>query len=163
VILVNRTPAGKIRINMVNLPIQKNTVKGKIIVSEMGTVTGKSIWLLFFALLFYSGCWKDKKSAQVLSKEQMVNALAKIYICEQKIYKLALGSDSSQEVFTKLKGRVFKEIGTSDSVFRKSYDYYMDRPQDLEQIYSALVDTLNLYEQRGNITPTAPTPRQNPR
>ena len=36
----------------------------------------------------------------------------------------------------------------SDSVFKKSFDYYMDRPKEMELIYTALVDSLSLMEQR---------------
>jgi len=33
-------------------------------------------------------------------------------------------------------------------VFRKSMDYYMDHPMEMELIYTSLVDSLNLREQR---------------
>jgi hypothetical protein len=39
-------------------------------------------------------------------------------------------------------------MNTKDSVFRKSLDYYMARPRTLEHIYTALIDSLNLREQR---------------
>jgi hypothetical protein len=71
-----------------------------------------------------------------------------------------LNLDSAQIVFDKVKGRVFQDAGVTDSTFKKSYDYYMDRPKEFELIYTALVDTLNLYEQRLNIT--RPT-RENPK
>jgi hypothetical protein len=47
-----------------------------------------------------------------------------------------------------MKERVFAEAAVSDSVFRRSLDYYMERPRELERIFSALVDTLQLREQR---------------
>jgi hypothetical protein len=81
-------------------------------------------------------------------------------MAEQKVNKLSLDTDSAQIVFEKIKGRVFTDTGIPDSVFKKSYDYYVDRPKELELIYTSLVDTLNLYEQRLNVTrPTGETPK----
>lgn len=121
----------------------------------------KMLWLLAISLFALAGCKKkDEKSADILSHAQMVKALAQIYIAEQKVNNIGLNLDSAQIVFDKVKGRVFQDAGVSDSTFKKSYDYYMDRPKEFELIYTALVDTLNLYEQRLNIT--RPT-RENPK
>ena len=49
--------------------------------------------------------------------------------------------------------KVFAESGVTDSVFKKSFDYYMERPAEMEQIYTALVDTLQLKEQRAPLHP----------
>jgi hypothetical protein len=46
---------------------------------------------------------------------------------------------------------MFAKLGVSDSVFKRSFDYYMDRPREMEQIYAALVDSLSLKEQRLDI------------
>jgi hypothetical protein len=121
----------------------------------------KTFWLLAISLFVLAGCKKkDEKSADILSHAQMVKALAQIYIAEQKVNNIGLNLDSAQIVFDKVKGRVFQDAGVTDSTFKKSYDYYMDRPKEFELIYTALVDTLNLYEQRLNIT--RPT-RENPK
>ena len=78
----------------------------------------------------------------------MVKVLAEIYITEQKVSELSLGLDSSALVFDMLDDKVFESIGTTDSVFRKSVNYYIDHPKDMERIYSILVDSLQLREQR---------------
>jgi hypothetical protein len=89
-----------------------------------------------------------------MSKEQMVKALTEIYIAEQKINRLGLAKDSADRQFERFKELIFdKRIGVSDSVFRKSFDYYLDRPKDIELIYTALVDSLSLMEQRLDFSP----------
>jgi len=85
----------------------------------------------------------------------MVKTLTDVYIGEQKVNQLSLTSDSSKIVFDKIKGRIFEKAGVPDSVFKKSLDYYIDRPLELEKIYTALVDSLNLREQRLNISSRA--------
>ena len=47
-----------------------------------------------------------------------------------------------------MENKVFEKAAISDSLFRKSFDYYMERPREMELIYTALVDSLQLKEQR---------------
>jgi hypothetical protein len=39
-------------------------------------------------------------------------------------------------------------VGIPDSVFIESYNYYAAHPVELEKIYSVVVDSLNLREQK---------------
>jgi|SRR5690606_13148596 hypothetical protein len=93
------------------------------------------------------GCG-DNKPKDILTPNEMVQVMEEIYITEEKINRLALNRDSARQVFSIMKERVFAEAAVSDSVFRRSLDYYMERPRELERIFSALVDTLQLREQR---------------
>lgn len=80
--------------------------------------------------------------------------MSELYIEEQKIGTLGITRDSLRTVFGAMEGEIFDRISTdihthvNDSVFKKSLDYYMGHPQTLEMIYTALIDTLNLHEQR---------------
>ena len=78
----------------------------------------------------------------------MVKALTEIYLAEQKINRLGLPRDSAEGEFERFKKRVFEKIEVQDSVFKRSFNYYMDRPRDMEFIFTALVDSLSLMEQR---------------
>lgn len=101
----------------------------------------------FFAL---SSCEKTApaKPDYILSQEQMVKTLAEVYIAEQKVSRLQLNADSAAVVFGSLEKKVFSNLNVHDSVFRASLDYYMDHPKEMERIYGALVDSLQLREQR---------------
>lgn len=90
----------------------------------------------------------DRRPPHVLSKPEMVKIMEKIYITEEKVNQLALSRDSAKQVFSVISQKVFEEAGVRDSVFKKSFDYYMERPKEMELIYTALVDTLQLREQR---------------
>jgi hypothetical protein len=100
---------------------------------------------MFIILL---SCGNDNEAKPVLSHDEMVGALAEIYIAEQKVNRLGIPRDSAEREFARFKTTIFKKVGTSDSVFKRSFDYYMDRPKEMEQIYTALVDSLSLLEQR---------------
>lgn len=105
----------------------------------------------FFMLLVFFSCQKNAQSKGVLSPEEMVNVLSEIYITEEKVNRLGLTHDSSVKVYDYFRGKVFEKMGTTDSTFKRSMDYYMGRPQEIEKIYATLIDSLNLREQRLSI------------
>lgn len=90
----------------------------------------------------------EKSPEGVLSKQEMVQIMEELYIAEEKINHLALSRDSARKVFSVLKAEVFESAAIQDTVFKKSFDYYMERPKEMELIYTALVDSLQLREQR---------------
>ena len=95
------------------------------------------------------GCQSSpEKPADILGKEAMVQALADVYISEEKVSRLGLSADSGLVVGAILRSKALQQSGISDSAFVKSFDYYMDHPREMEEIYSILVDTLQLREQR---------------
>ena len=94
---------------------------------------------------------KERVPPGILKRGEMVKVLTEIYVTEEKVNRLALGSDSSAIVFEKLKEQVFQKMGTEDSILKQSMKYYNDHPKAMELIYTALVDSLNLREQRESV------------
>lgn len=84
----------------------------------------------------------------------MVEALAEVYIAEQKVQRLTLNVDTASLIFGSMEKKVFENLNVPDSVFRASFDYYMDHPKEMEMIYAVLIDSLQLREQR--VTREAP-------
>ncbi len=105
------------------------------------------------ALLLSCG---EKRPEQILSKPEMVRIMEEIYIAEEKVNQLVLSRDSATEVFSVIGQKVFDNASVTDSVFKKSFDYYMERPKDMELIYTALVDSLQLREQHAPFTNAEP-------
>lgn len=105
------------------------------------------IFLFLAALAWIVSCGEDRPEG-ILSKEEMVRIMEELYIAEEKINHLALSRDSSRTVFSVMGEKVFENFAVTDSIFKRSFDYYMERPKDMELIYTALVDTLHLREQR---------------
>jgi hypothetical protein len=91
-----------------------------------------------------------RKEKDILTHDQMVKELVEIYVAEDKIQRLSLEPDSSAKVFEIMRKKIESKTGIADSVFKKSLDYYVARPKEMEQIYTALVDSLNLKEQRAS-------------
>src|SRR5688572_33421931 len=103
---------------------------------------------LCILVLCFSCADSDKDKKPVLTQQQMVKALTELYLAEQKINRLGLPRDSAAGEFDRFKQLVFEKIEVSDSVFKRSFNYYMDRPKEMEVIFTALVDSLSLMEQR---------------
>lgn len=103
-------------------------------------------------IVFLIACsTRERVPAGVLDKETMVKVLTEMYIGEEKVNRLGLVRDSSEKVFKIIDEKIQQKTGVPDSVFRRSLDYYYNHPQDMELIYTALVDTLNLQEQRESV------------
>jgi hypothetical protein len=105
------------------------------------------VFLVLTALSGLFSCGKERTEG-ILSKAEMVQIMEELYIAEEKVNNLALSRDSAKRVAEVMGAKVFERAAVSDSVFKKSFDYYMERPKEMELIYTALVDTLQLREQR---------------
>ncbi len=112
----------------------------------MDKILKASIILLVCAALGFS-C-EEKRPDEILTAAEMVQIMRELYVVEEKVNRLAVARDSAKQVAAFLNGKVFAAAGTTDSTFRRSIDYYMERPKEMERIYTALVDTLQLQEQR---------------
>ena len=109
-----------------------------------------SSFLLVATFAAITSCSKPevKRPDYILSQEEMVKALSEVYIAEQKVSRLSLNTDSAMQLFGPLEKKVFENLNIPDSVFRASFDYYMDHPKEMEMIYAVLIDSLQLREQR---------------
>jgi hypothetical protein len=85
---------------------------------------------------------------EVLTEADMVRVLTEIYQYEEKVNRLNQPRDSAEKIFELASPAIFQRIGIPDSVFRISYDYYINHPEELDRIYSVVVDSLSLREQR---------------
>ena len=103
------------------------------------------LFLAGFAAVFSCA---QRKPEGILSQAEMVQVMEELYIAEEKVNYLALSRDSAKTVAELMGGKVFDRAGVNDSIFKRSFDYYMERPKEMELIYTALVDTLQLREQR---------------
>lgn len=103
--------------------------------------------LLFISVTFFS-CGKEKLPEGVLSKEELSALMVKIYLAEARLSVLLVPRDSAEKLFNPFQEKLLKEEGLSDSVMSITYQYYLNHPKDLEEIYDSVIDTLSLREQR---------------
>ena len=106
------------------------------------------LWFAVGIFMFLSCSRRDKIPPGILDQGQMVNVLAEIYMMEQRVGGLGVKRDSIKQVFKVMTDTIFAAANVNDSIFKRSMNYYMDRPKELDIIYGALIDSLNLREQR---------------
>lgn len=111
-------------------------------------VKGRSVVvLLSFILLFGLSQCSEKKPEKVLSEAEMVAILTDIYLAEEKVSRLSIRYDSMKAVFPYFESRIYEKFGVSDSLLTRSFQYYLQHPDKLDGIYTAVIDSLNLKEQ----------------
>lgn len=114
---------------------------------KIRNMIGKWFLLLTIGSMLFFSCSESGKPPGVLSREKMAQILEEVYILEEKVKPLQLKPDSTEKLLNKMKMRLLDSLAVPDSVFRQSLDYYWDNPKEMDAIYAALVDSLNLREQ----------------
>lgn len=107
------------------------------------------LWNIVWGIMILTAvaCGKSKPEG-ILTEKQMVSVMTELYLAEEKANKLPIPYDSLKELLPMFSAKVFEKTGVSDTLFRKSFDYYMSDPARLENIYTTLVDSLNLKAER---------------
>ncbi|HBK88373.1 MAG: DUF4296 domain-containing protein [Cyclobacteriaceae bacterium] len=109
----------------------------------------KLSFLLVILLLLPLSCKKDEKLPPgVMTREEMVKWMIPIYLAEARTQLLNLNRDSAYRIFIPLQDSLKRSSGIQDSVFVKSYQYYLDHSPELEAVYDAVIDSLSLREQK---------------
>lgn len=118
------------------------------------TRAGLICMLIFLALA--QGCEQTKRPAGVLDKQEYAEYLVNIYVAEAKLNTYTITPDSAMKLFQPFEQSLQQKFGRSDSVIQKTYQWYIAHPEELEQVYTAVIDTLNLLEQKAKTLPLQP-------
>jgi hypothetical protein len=105
--------------------------------------------LITILIAFLSGCKNDRPPG-VLSREQYAALLIEVYLTEAKFSQLPITSDSTMRLYLAHEPELLKKFGLNDSTLAVTYEYYTNHPKELEMVYTAVVDTLSLREQKAN-------------
>ena len=96
--------------------------------------------------LFFS-CSKEEATG-IMDKDQMAAMLVEFYLREARVKANTVTEDSAAVIFTHLRQAFAQKHGISDSLINRSYNYYLARPKELQDVYIRVIDTLALREQR---------------
>ncbi|MEM9671194.1 MAG: DUF4296 domain-containing protein [Bacteroidota bacterium] len=106
------------------------------------------IFLLCFMLLGTS-CESTEElvapPADLLSKDQMVSILIDLHLAEAKMsYTGSRKADSIEIIFRNYERAIFDEHSITDSTYFRSYEYYLEHMDQMERIYTAVVDSFSV-------------------
>jgi hypothetical protein len=113
-------------------------------------MTRAGLICMLIILVLTSGCQQEKTPPGVLSKEEYAEYLVNIYVAEAKLNTYAITPDSAMKLFQPYERSLQQKFGKPDSVIQKTYQWYLAHPQEWELVYTAVIDTLNLLEQKAN-------------
>lgn len=83
----------------------------------------------------------------MLSQAEMVGFMIDMHIAEARINDLSVRRDSAVYLFETMEDSLYKKHGIAhDSIYLASYEYYLNNIGEMENIYSAVVDSLSLRE-----------------
>jgi len=96
----------------------------------------------------------DRPPAGLYDSQQIAAFLKDLYILEMKVKELRLSEDSSKKVFAYYEQQLYTKHNLSDSIYRKSFEYYIDDIEGLSKIYEIIADSLSLKERIETIKDT---------
>lgn len=104
---------------------------------------------LVSVLLLGTACEKSEDlvdpPADLLEKDQMISLLIDLHLAEAKMsYTGSRNADSIEIIYRNYEQAIFEEHHATDSSYLHSYEYYLDHMDELEEIYSAVVDSLSV-------------------
>ena len=95
-----------------------------------------------------TGCREEKVPAGVLSKEEYAAFLVEVYLAEARLNTNSIQRDSAIGLYVPFEEKLLQKRGISDSVIKITYQYYLSHPNEFEEVYTSVIDTLTLREQR---------------
>lgn len=113
--------------------------------NEKMTRIGLNIVMIIFLVM---GCKKQQRPDDVLSREEYASFLVEVFLAEGKLNSLGIPVDSAMKLYLPFEVALQQQRGLTDSVLVRTKEYYLAHPNEMEQVYAAVVDTLNLREQR---------------
>lgn len=115
----------------------------------------RKIFILSILVGLFS-CETRERPKEILSQEQLSALLVDVYLAEARLGAMPQPVDSTIRYFIPFEEKLLKRHGIPDSVLRKTYAYYIENPKELELVYTSVIDTLTLREQKANITTSHP-------
>lgn len=109
------------------------------------TLLQTSIFSICFIALI--ACKEDRPEG-ILDKGTMTSIIIDVYIGEGKVSALNVKRDSSLIVFDAYEKLIYNKYDVEKEAYKKSLSYYYNNPEQLDEIYEAVMDSLNVKEQK---------------
>lgn len=114
---------------------------------------GKFVVVMIVAGGAFCACTQEKKQDDVLDKDEMTSLLIEVYLAEARVGTSIFIADSARHVFEAHEKVLLQRRGLTDSAVKRSYEYYLEHPVQMQEIMDAVIDSLSLREQTVGLTP----------
>lgn len=103
-------------------------------------------FLIIVVVAALLGACSDPLPEGVLDKKTMASILMDMHVREAEVSELGLGIDSASVLNQLRLKKNLAERNIPDSVYFKSYDYYMTHLRKFDEVYAIVIDSLKLRE-----------------
>lgn len=110
---------------------------------------------LTFFLLAIIGCKSEEIPEGILGIEEMTAILIDVHIAEGKISDLKQHPDTAAVILRHFEDEIFEKHNLEREVYIKSYQYHLTNIKSLQEIYTRVVDSLNVRNEVANINSAA--------
>jgi hypothetical protein len=97
----------------------------------------------FFILVFVIGCNNIDTKLEILDAEKMKVILLDFHTVEANIANQKLSGDSLAKTYRKNYSSIFAKHKINAVLFKKSLHYYTNKPNELDEIYTEIIQELN--------------------
>jgi hypothetical protein len=103
--------------------------------------------IFIFLIIAFLGCQKkDERPRDVLDKQQLASVMIDLYLAEARLSSYPIQRDSSLALFLPRENAILAKRNLPDSTLKKTYDYYLQHPDDFNEVYDILIDSLTVLE-----------------
>jgi hypothetical protein len=85
---------------------------------------------------------EPRPPANLIPREKLIPLLSDLHVLEAQVENARLSPDSARALYQAQQKDVLWRHSVSDSVLKNSVNYYLIHGKDLDEIYSAVIDTL---------------------
>ena len=78
--------------------------------------------------------------------ETMIVVEMEFQLLEARMKTLSIPADSAKVLFEVFSDEIYEELEVDKEHYKKSYKYYMDDIDGMNEIYAAVIDSLSLRE-----------------
>ena len=103
------------------------------------------LWSLLPVMWLFVACAApaDEQPDNLIPETRMATILTEIHLAESQVSRIGLGSlDSSNIVYKRLEGQIFRKFKVDTNAYNRSYVYYSSHPRQMETIYKQIVENL---------------------
>ncbi len=98
--------------------------------------------LFFLLLIFLSACGKKEAPPGVIKAEDMVGLMIDVHLADGSLYSVQQAPDTVYKYGFNRYLQVFKQHNTDSLQFKKSLKYYSRHPDQMDEIYVQVVQSL---------------------
>ena len=95
----------------------------------------------------FLSCKEESVPENILSVDKMAAILVDVHLAEGKIQRLNLYGDTAKLTFGYYERKIFEKHQVNKEHYKNSFEYHLNDIATMDQIYSRVVDSLNVRRQ----------------